>query len=178
MDTSVKNFELQYERTKAMALQRLSEIYLNKATDLIAYKALEAIGLQQQITIGKGVKATKTHHDNNHLVFRTLFEADGIIENHEHDCIELVLLINGALIDLQNENQKIDEENPCYVIPPHTPHCIAAFGKKAVADVVFKNPETLTTNPLDVVSFLAKRGFEVDENYVDKKRFGSADVFE
>ena len=166
----IKDFEQQYTRTRDMALQRLSDLYLNKASDIVAYKALVAIGLNQEILIGKGVRARKTLHDHNHLVFRTYFAIDGEIENHEHDCIEMVLLINGSLVDRQNDNLVIDKDSPCYIIPPHTPHCIAAFGETAVADVVFKNPETLTSNPLDVITFLASRGFNIDENYVDKKR--------
>ncbi len=170
MERFVKEFEVQYNRTKQMALGRLSELYHSKTSDVVAYKALAAIDINQEISIGDGVIARKTLHDNNHLVFRTFFQVDGEIAKHEHDCIEMVLLINGSLIDKENDDQLIDKDSPCYIIPPHTPHNIAATGTKAVADVVFKNPETLTSDPLDVITFLASRGFSVDEKYVDKNR--------
>lgn len=137
---TLTKFDETVNRTRKMALVMLGNAYQNTKGSLVAYKVLQSVHIGDVIPIGTGVVATKLKQSDRHCMFRVNFKHNGCIGKQEHDCIEMIILRSGLLIDRANDNEVIDPENPIYIIPPYTTHQIEAFGMAATADILFKNP--------------------------------------
>lgn len=105
MEIQEKLQKLEEEQQKT---RRLAEQF--RRGKLIPFSSLADVSPNNNITLAPGVTCYRLPTEaHNHLAFITEFDAQALLRSHFHDCVEIIQMLRGQLIDFKNAERKISE---------------------------------------------------------------------
>ena len=120
------------------ALERLRELYIRKPANEIPYEVVNAPEKGDEVELGKDIKGTIVHKDSFCTIYMCTMKKGSQLEEHSHNCREIVLVLCGHLYD---EVSKVRLANGSkQVIIPNIPHKHVALEDSRFI-VTFYNPE-------------------------------------
>ena len=110
--------EAKRAKTIAFMSQDVEDIitsYNNESNELVSFEALRLIKMNERERFNELVEVEKTYEDANKMIFLTYMQEGGSLGLHHHDCLEIVNIVKGELIEKERSYKVYKEgDQVCY----------------------------------------------------------------
>ena len=73
---------------------------------LVSWEQMKSVKLNEEFIVNSKVKFIKYYQDNKTMKFTNYLKAGGVYGFQKHDCVEVVTIIDGSLIECKRDNKE------------------------------------------------------------------------